>query len=1093
MKKRHLTLTALLALFLVFGAFPSTATDLTSSEVESLYDTYFNANAYDYVSVHDPSVVIGYELDGVITGEYAAGATKVYYIFGSHMAWAHSTDLENWTSFTNNINTSYSDLLADPATWAAKGSSSYSLSGNLWAPDVVWNKDMQKWCMYMSVNGDNWYSTIVLLTATTLDGDWSYVGPVVYSGFTTESEAAETDFYSVISSNDGFPDRYLINRNGNRTYGLNAIDPCTFYDEEGVLWMTYGSWFGGIYMLQLDASTGLRDYTYTYNTTDGTAAGATSDAYQGLKIAGGNHVSGEASYIEYINDTYYLFVTNGALTAAGGYNMRVFASSEVTGPYVDMSGQDARYTSENTGVGSINGDVGLRLMSYYKWSWMEDGFTAQGHNSAVVDDDGKSFLVYHSRFNDGSEGHQVRVHQLFQTPNGYLTVAPFEYAGETLATTPYDTEDIVGYYSILYHGTGTDYANLECVEEQEIQLLSDGSVSGAYSGTWSQATDGPYITLDINGVTFQGVFLTQTMEGLGHAPLCFSAVGNDISVYAYQKAGEGKPFPEDATVAYNVYNLNGTVPSMAYSGAQLTLPSEGFYGATYVWSWDTDLISAEGVVNELSANTSTDLTLTVSCGDFTYTTTFTIELLALSISDLLPIADEAILASFNDTSSFQTATPNSSINAKTGLSLSFYLEGITSDWDMVAHSTDNVYSLYLSILHYNNTDFYEAKASLSEAATAAGYTAASAWEIFLNTSCYVTISFNTDGSIAYYKDGELMLTFAANTTPSYGSGVTPASIVPAVISYYRNGQLVFDEDVKYLVVGYAADLDLDTYVPLDISEYAFYEDYDYYGLVSSWTCPNGALTNVYDGNLESNYVQVDTDGGSGNRSASNTFSGVSELNSYYFSFDVCLTPGNVSDRSQSDVALISTDNSNTNNSATSSGYIFRLTTPSYDGSNGDTWYINGSSADALSIASGTWVTINGNVDLATLSADVAIFNRTTGSAIYRDTTNIDGNGVLKGMWLLAGRGTGTMRVDNIKVKDGTAELQTESEGTGGTDTGIAGSLSVPASIDYQAVVEVYNLTGVRVAYGKLSTLHLPTGLYIIRQGQQVEKIVLRSR
>ncbi len=1083
MSVKKSTTSALITILMFLCVIPASAIELTKSEIETLYNNYFNATAYNYVSVHDPSVVIGYQTGSSITGEYSESATKVYYIFGSHMAWAYSNDLENWTSFTNNINSSYATLFANPATWSAKGSTSYDVSGNMWAPDVVWNKDMQKWCMYMSINGDYWYSSIVMLTATSLDGDWTYVGPVVYSGFTSQSEAEETDFYDVIDTSEGFPSRYNLNRNGNHTYGLNAIDPCTFYDADGNLWMTYGSWFGGVYMLRLDAATGLRDYTYTYTTTDGTAVGATSDAYQGIKIAGGNHVSGEASYIEYINNKYYLFMTNGGLIASGGYNMRVFSSDVVTGPYVDMTEQDARYSSSNTGVGAINGDVGLRLMSYYKWGWMDDGFTAQGHNSAVVDDDGKSFLVYHTRFDNGTEGHQVRVHQLLQTKNGYLTAAPFQYAGETLATEPYASSDVTGYYNIIYHSTGTDYANLECVEEQEILLNSDGTVTGAYTGTWSQASDGPFITITINNITFQGVFLTQKMEGLDYTTLCFSAVGNDISVWGYKMAGTGMPFPENATVAFNAYNLNGTVPSNAYSGSELSLPVEGYYGATYTWSWDESLISTEGIVNELTSDTSTELTLTITCGDYSYISTYTILLIALNITDMLPIEQDAIMETYADITAFNGATPNTNINNKTGLSLSFYLENITSDWDLIAHSSDNLYSLFLSVLHYNSTDFYESKATLSTDAVDAGYTSSNAWQIFLNTSCYVTISYNTNGSISYYKDGVLMLTFEASTTPSYGTGVTPADIVPAVISYYRNGQLIFDNDMNNIIVGYAADLDVSTYVPLDISDYVFYEDYDYYGLVSSWISPYGSVSSLYDSSLESNYAQVSTNGGSGNRSASNTFSNVSELTSYHFSFDVCLTPGNVVDRSVSEVALISTDNTNSNNGTTSSGYIFRLVTPTYNGSNSSTWYVNGSTTSTLSIASGTWVTISGDVDVTNKTADVAIINRTTESLIYSGTTAVNGNGLLKGLWVLAGRGTGTMAMDNIKVKNNSNGNSTEI---------IESSYVEKSKIDYNTDIEVYNLNGVRVANGKLSTINLPTGFYIIRQGNQVQKILITS-
>ena len=53
----------------------------------------------------------------------------------------------------------------------------------------------------MSVNGDYWYTSIALLTADSLDGDWEYKGTVVYSGFTNAAEAAKTDLAKVIGTN----------------------------------------------------------------------------------------------------------------------------------------------------------------------------------------------------------------------------------------------------------------------------------------------------------------------------------------------------------------------------------------------------------------------------------------------------------------------------------------------------------------------------------------------------------------------------------------------------------------------------------------------------------------------------------------------------------------------------------------------------------------------------------------------------------------------------------------------------------------------------------------------------------------------------
>ena len=222
-------------------------------------------------SVHDPSVVWD-------------PASKTYYIFGSHRASAKSTDLMSWTEFQAPWQTAASDN-ADPNVafaspevtkvkkggkeydfnfdaikWSARGGTQggakYDVSGNQWAPDVIYNKAMNKWCMYMSVNGDNWYSSIILLTADNIEGPYRYQAPVVISGFHSGDENAykDTDLELVIGTQSSLPSRYalkgtLIAGNWGERYP-NCIDPCVFYDEEGKLWMSYGSWSGGIWMLE---------------------------------------------------------------------------------------------------------------------------------------------------------------------------------------------------------------------------------------------------------------------------------------------------------------------------------------------------------------------------------------------------------------------------------------------------------------------------------------------------------------------------------------------------------------------------------------------------------------------------------------------------------------------------------------------------------------------------------------------------------------------------------------------------------------------------------------------------------------------------
>lgn len=142
------------------------------------------------------------------------------------------------------------------------------LKDNQWAPDVIYNKAMKKWCMYMSVNGPDLNSVIVLLTADKLDGDWTVQGPVIYSGLTTKDGVEGHNFkytdYEKATGESTLASRYLTGNSYNPAYQTNAIDPCVKYDAEGNLWMSYGSWFGGIYFIKLDAKTGLRDYSYTY-------------------------------------------------------------------------------------------------------------------------------------------------------------------------------------------------------------------------------------------------------------------------------------------------------------------------------------------------------------------------------------------------------------------------------------------------------------------------------------------------------------------------------------------------------------------------------------------------------------------------------------------------------------------------------------------------------------------------------------------------------------------------------------------------------------------------------------------------------------
>lgn len=463
---------------------------------------------YKKITCHDPSVFR--DKDGT------------YYIYGTHITGGYSTDLYNWTSVDSQLRASFTEAeIAKIREWN-KDSASGDWYGYLWAPDIIYNETMQKYCMYLSANGDDWKSNIVLLTSDTVDGPFAYAGSVVYGGF-TQSDYKQTDLPKVIGD-EAFPERYVTNGIANRKWGTkwpNCIDPCVFYDEDGKLWMSYGSWSGGIFMLELDEKTGLRDYNVTY------ATDKHSDAYFGKKIAGGEYVSGEASYIQHIGDYYYLFMSYGNLEAAGGYNVRVFRSDKPDGEYVDAKGNSALFDKY---VFNYNLSIGVRLFGGYKWRNFNVGQVAQGHNSAFVDEDGRAYMVFHTRTTNGTEGHYVKVHQLFLNKEGWLVAAPYQTTGEVMKESGYSMPEIAGKYEMITHDPIINYASLETKKPEIITLNEDGTISGTYTGTWGLEAGTPYITLSYNGHTYSGVTLSMNIENTTIGTMVFTAMGTDNQI-----------------------------------------------------------------------------------------------------------------------------------------------------------------------------------------------------------------------------------------------------------------------------------------------------------------------------------------------------------------------------------------------------------------------------------------------------------------------------------------------------------------------------------------------------------------------------------
>ncbi|UOQ49749.1 family 43 glycosylhydrolase [Gracilibacillus caseinilyticus] len=601
---------------------------------------------FDRASVHDPSIIKA--KDGT------------YYVFGSHIAVAESNDLSNWNSIVdqeyqtpenNPIYGNLSENLAESFEWAGEDDADSTGGYAVWAPDIFWNKDYVwedgstgAYMLYYSVSSTYIRSAIGIAVSKNVEGPFEYTDTIMYSGFTNkESYDANSDVNKHWENTniselieDGTikeanPDWFTEEGNFNNALYTNAIDANILYDENGDLYMTYGSWSGGTYILELDKETG----TPIYPGEDGTTEdGRMIDRYFGTKIAGGYGRSGEGTYAVYDEETgyYYLYITYGGLASDGGYQMRQFRSESIDGPYVDAAGNEAVFPeSFDNGVGNFPGNddhknIGNKMMGnfLFKRDYGEEGtgigtgYMAPGHNSYLIDEElGKEFIVTHTRFPQEGEMHQVRVHQTFKNSDEWPVPTPYHYAGEEIEAV--SEADVTGDYKYINHGkeiTG------ELTESTWVQLNEDHTLSGAVTGTW-ELYDDYRVAITVDDKTYDGVFIRQYDPTSEEWVMTFSAM-SDEGVVIWGSHTESK---DDQEVVDGVkQELSESLPERAIS--DLNLPTMATQGTEITWeSSHPELISTEGVVHRPSSDSedaNVELTATISLGEVTETFTVTV-------------------------------------------------------------------------------------------------------------------------------------------------------------------------------------------------------------------------------------------------------------------------------------------------------------------------------------------------------------------------------------------------------------------------------------------------------------------------------------
>lgn len=466
-----------------------------------------NVNAR--ASVHDPSIIVNGDR---------------YYIFGSHMTAAVSDNMRNWDRIANSyspLNPVWGNLFEKDShvfDWAgAKDSLIPTDDGtyHVWAPDVIYNEVMGKYVMYYCTTSTWCISNLCYAVSDSVEGPYIWQGPLIYSGFDKQNISA-TNVLDIVD--EGYAKKHYLTLAGgyDAKKWPNAIDPTAFCDADGRMWLVYGSWSGGIFLLELDPATGLVIHPEADPENS-------VDPYFGRRLLGGGHHSIEGPYIHYDQNSgyYYLFVSYGELTAHGGYQIRVYRSRNVEGPYSDMNGQCY-------GDKGSQAPYGLKLSGNYMLPSLKRAYMATGHNSAFTDTDGKTYLCYHARFNDGTEGHQPMVKQYLVNRDGWPCLLPYSTRQETVSPDGYDLQAVSGRYFVIDQGTGI---NDKIAEPCILYLHEDGTVTGQdISGVWVPESGTYYMSVTVGGTSFSGVFCAM-QDDAGTDCMTFSAVGDNRSLW----------------------------------------------------------------------------------------------------------------------------------------------------------------------------------------------------------------------------------------------------------------------------------------------------------------------------------------------------------------------------------------------------------------------------------------------------------------------------------------------------------------------------------------------------------------------------------
>lgn len=466
---------------------------LGSVEVVPAYVTdpgyQYQGNSRDFDEVNGEAV-LGYTHDPSLIEVKDGDGRSVYYIFST--GWNNETSavmgsMAGQLTYGNAIHVSYDGMKtwmllgrtfaestrdedfvdARSGEWLYKEGGTSEETGtpngyseaeaSWWAPDIVAKPDGSGYWLYTCVvdgAGDN-----EGMRVPGESGVYARACILLY-----ESATLDAGTFKPVLDENGDPAVLMQStiRRGESEKDVNGIDPQIIYDEDGKMYMAYGSFGSGNYLIELDPETGLRkdgkgwqshddirdwvenDIQDLYNGTpaegDTQAIGWEHD-YYGKNISKQNMeapviarhdnvtVTDENGTVLEEGKTYY-YSMHSYDGLGDNYQMWGGRSESVWGIYRSTTGGIVY----NVGPGN-GGNEGNKYMGAFTWHNKSAGNTEldiilPGHNDLFTTSGGVSVAAYITRRDGNNASFVTQIHQYYLNSFGEIVINPNRYGGE---------------------------------------------------------------------------------------------------------------------------------------------------------------------------------------------------------------------------------------------------------------------------------------------------------------------------------------------------------------------------------------------------------------------------------------------------------------------------------------------------------------------------------------------------------------------------------------------------------------------------------------------------------------------------------------